>query len=242
MSVSRRFGNPYRLASYVLGLYAMGHTAGALISTPKFGTAADAVATSMKSVHFEAQGFETSWYGFYLGFGWFVSLFFIVCDDQLVHRWTSGRQSRASRRHHVDALFVPMPVALLIAAAVPIRRAPRVLEHCNAPSSNRLCARCAASAGWRRSRSSQLAQLARKGRLRLPHLRAPRRSSRPVLGARNRHLRCRQRRCGPVSPCLDPREQGDGAQYDPGKPTSVFVENDSFPNHQPTNSATGGLT
>jgi hypothetical protein len=78
MSVLRRFGNPYRLASYVLVLYAMGHTAGALISTPKFGTAADAVATSMKSVHFEAQGFETSWYGFYLGFGWFVSLFFIL--------------------------------------------------------------------------------------------------------------------------------------------------------------------
>lgn len=78
ISVLRRFGNPYRLASYVLVLYAMGHTAGALISTPKFGTAADAVATSMKSVHFEAQGFETSWYGFYLGFGWFVSLFFIL--------------------------------------------------------------------------------------------------------------------------------------------------------------------
>jgi hypothetical protein len=78
MSALRRFGNPYRLASYVLVLYAMGHTAGALISNPKFGAAADSVATSMKSVRFDAQGFETCWYGFYLGFGWFVSLFLIL--------------------------------------------------------------------------------------------------------------------------------------------------------------------
>ena len=73
----RRFGNPYRLASYVLVLYAIGHTAGALMSTPRFGAGADAVATAMQSVHFDAQGFDDSWYGFYLGFGWFVSLFFI---------------------------------------------------------------------------------------------------------------------------------------------------------------------
>jgi hypothetical protein len=32
----------------------------------------------MKSVHFDAQGFDDSWYGFYLGFGWFVSLFFVL--------------------------------------------------------------------------------------------------------------------------------------------------------------------
>ena len=77
-AILRRFGNPHRLASYVLVLYAIGHTAGALISTPKFGAAADAVATAMKSVHFDAQGFDDSWYGFYLGFGWFISLFLIL--------------------------------------------------------------------------------------------------------------------------------------------------------------------
>jgi hypothetical protein len=83
----RRFANPYRLASYVLVLYAIGHSAGALISTPRFGTAADAVATSMQSVHFDAQGFDDSWYGFYLGFGWFVSLFFI---SSAVFSWHVG--------------------------------------------------------------------------------------------------------------------------------------------------------
>jgi len=77
-AILRRFGNPYRLASYVLVLYAIGHSAGALISTPRFGAAADAVATSMKSVHFDAQGSDDSWYGFYLGFGWFVSIFFVL--------------------------------------------------------------------------------------------------------------------------------------------------------------------
>jgi hypothetical protein len=77
-AILRRLGNPYRLASCVLVLYAIGHTAGAVISTPRLGAAADAVATTMKSVHFDAQGFEVSWYGFYLGFGWFVSLFFIL--------------------------------------------------------------------------------------------------------------------------------------------------------------------
>ena len=77
MSKWQRFGNPYRLASYVLALFAIGHTAGALISTPRLGAAADDVATTMKSVHFDAQGFLATWYGFYLGFGWFVSVFFI---------------------------------------------------------------------------------------------------------------------------------------------------------------------
>jgi len=77
-AIVRRLGNPYRLASYILVLYAIGHTAGAVIWTPRFGAAAGAVATAMKSVHFDAQGFEVSWYGFYLGFGWFVSIFFIL--------------------------------------------------------------------------------------------------------------------------------------------------------------------
>ena len=61
-----------------MALFALGHTMGALIQTPDFGPDADAVASRMKSVAFDVQGAHDTWYGFYLGFGWFVSLFLLL--------------------------------------------------------------------------------------------------------------------------------------------------------------------
>jgi hypothetical protein len=71
----RQLFNPYRLASIVLVLNLLGHSFGALINTPDFGGDSLRIAAIMKSEHFQAQGFDVTWYGFYEGFGWFVSLF-----------------------------------------------------------------------------------------------------------------------------------------------------------------------
>jgi hypothetical protein len=94
-TIVQRYANPYRLASYVLMLYALGHTVGAVVQTPQFGAAAGAVAAAMKSVHFDAQGFDDSWYGFYEGFGWLVSLFFVTSS---AITWHIGGKSVENRR------------------------------------------------------------------------------------------------------------------------------------------------
>ena len=87
--------NAYRAASIVLLLYCALHSYGALIATPHFGGASDAVLQSMRSVKFDAQGFDDTWYGFYLGFGWFSSVFFAVSAVQL---WIIGGRALEDRR------------------------------------------------------------------------------------------------------------------------------------------------
>lgn len=90
-----RFFNPLRLAAYLLVLYALGHTAGAVVKTPKLGAASDAVAEAMKTVHLSAQGADCTWYGFYRGFGWLVTVFFVF---SAVFAWHLGGADLRTRR------------------------------------------------------------------------------------------------------------------------------------------------
>jgi hypothetical protein len=76
-SVWARYGNSFRLASYLMVLYALGHTRGAVIGSPHFGPESDAVASMMKSVPVHVQGADCTWYGFYRGFGIMVSVYFV---------------------------------------------------------------------------------------------------------------------------------------------------------------------
>ena len=64
-----RYFNAYRVAAYLMIVYTLGHTFGAVTSTPQFGPDSDAVALSMKTVHVVAQGTDRTWYDFYQGFG-----------------------------------------------------------------------------------------------------------------------------------------------------------------------------
>jgi hypothetical protein len=73
----KKYFNPFRLVTYLLVLYAAGHTYGALVATPRFGEGADTVLSAMRSTHFVANGSECTWLGFYLGFGYQVSIFFL---------------------------------------------------------------------------------------------------------------------------------------------------------------------
>jgi hypothetical protein len=74
----KKYFNPLRLTTYLLLMFCFGHTKGALMATPHFGAESDAVATAMRTVHFTAAGADCTWYGFYLGFGYFVSIFFLL--------------------------------------------------------------------------------------------------------------------------------------------------------------------
>lgn len=74
----KKYFTPIRSAAYLMVLYCLGHTLGALVSTPHFSEASNQVVAEMKSVRVPVQGFERRWWDFYLGFGYHVSIFFLL--------------------------------------------------------------------------------------------------------------------------------------------------------------------
>jgi hypothetical protein len=80
-----KYLSPYRLASYLLVLFCLGHTAGGMISQQSVGPAGDAVFAQMKAVRFELNGSTCTYYGFWFGFGLTVSAFLIL---SAVATWT----------------------------------------------------------------------------------------------------------------------------------------------------------
>jgi len=79
----------YRIAAVLLVLFAIGHTLG--FRQTKGMTGADSVVSLMKSVHFMVQGFPRSYYGFFVGFGLFVTAFLLFAA---VLSWQLGGVSQ----------------------------------------------------------------------------------------------------------------------------------------------------
>ncbi len=73
----------YRLAAVLLLLFDAGHTSGFPWSDPKWGVDI----TSMRSTHFDIMGFSRTYWDFYVGFGLFVSVFFLLA---VVLAWQLG--------------------------------------------------------------------------------------------------------------------------------------------------------
>jgi len=65
----------YRIAAVLLLLFAAGHTFGFRQNNPEWG--ADAVLGLMRSIHFDAQGFNRSYWDFFSAFGFFFSVFLL---------------------------------------------------------------------------------------------------------------------------------------------------------------------
>ncbi len=65
----------YRSAAVLLVLFAAGHTFGFRQNNPEW--AADSVLLSMRSVHFDAQGFTRTYWDFFSAFGLFFSVFLL---------------------------------------------------------------------------------------------------------------------------------------------------------------------
>ncbi len=65
----------YRIASLLILLFAVGHTLGFRRTDPKWGV--DSLIRSLQSIHFEAQGFSRTYWDFYIGFGFFISVFLV---------------------------------------------------------------------------------------------------------------------------------------------------------------------
>jgi hypothetical protein len=65
----------YRIAAVLLLLFALGHTLGFRQSDPQWGV--DALLGSMRSIHFDAQGFTRTYWDFFSAFGLFFSVFLL---------------------------------------------------------------------------------------------------------------------------------------------------------------------
>jgi hypothetical protein len=104
MSVRARYFNAFRIASYLLVLYTLGHTLGTVVSTPRFGAESDTVVAAMKSVHVDVQSSDCTWYGFYRGSAILVSIFFLF---SIVAAWQLG-----SPRAREQTALMPLGWAL----------------------------------------------------------------------------------------------------------------------------------
>ena len=67
--------SPYRISAVLLVVFCAMHTAGGMFSEPSFGQEADGVFASMKAVHFDFNGADSTWWGFWFGFGLMTSVF-----------------------------------------------------------------------------------------------------------------------------------------------------------------------
>jgi hypothetical protein len=65
----------YRIAAILLLLFALGHTLGFSHSEPVWGI--DALLSSMRSIHFDVQGFNRTYWDFFVGAGFSVGVFYL---------------------------------------------------------------------------------------------------------------------------------------------------------------------
>ena len=68
----------YRISSILLLLFAAGHTVGFLQIDPKWGV--DSLVQSMKTIHFNANGSERTYWDFFVGFGFFVTVLMVLAS------------------------------------------------------------------------------------------------------------------------------------------------------------------
>ena len=79
----------YRISSGLLVLFALGHTIGFRRVDPSWN--ADGVVNGMRTVTFHVLGFNRSYWDFFSGFGFFVSVFLIFAA---ILAWQFGSLSR----------------------------------------------------------------------------------------------------------------------------------------------------
>ena len=65
----------YRIAAVLLLLFDVGHTLGFRQSDPQWGVGT--LLVSMRSIHFDVQGFSRTYWDFFVGSGFFVSVFLL---------------------------------------------------------------------------------------------------------------------------------------------------------------------
>ena len=78
----------YRISSILLVLFAAGHTLGFRKTDPRWGV--DTALATLRAIHFDAQGFDRTYWDFYVGFGLFVSVLLVFAA---IVAWQLGGMS-----------------------------------------------------------------------------------------------------------------------------------------------------
>jgi hypothetical protein len=81
----------FRTASVLLIIFCALHTAGGMLGDASMGAASDQVLAQMRQVHFDFNGSDATWYGFWFGFGLTVSAFLLL---SAAIAWTLDRVPR----------------------------------------------------------------------------------------------------------------------------------------------------
>jgi hypothetical protein len=81
----------YRIAAILLLLFAVGHTLGFSQSDPTWGV--DALLGSMRSIHFQVQGFNRTYWDFFVAAGFSVGVFYLFAA---IFSWQLGRLPAAT--------------------------------------------------------------------------------------------------------------------------------------------------
>src|SRR5246500_3050054 len=81
----------YRIAAVLLLLFAAGHTLGFRQSDPRWGV--DALLGSMRSIHFEVQGFNRTYWDLFVAAGFSVGVFYLF---GAILAWQLGGLSAAT--------------------------------------------------------------------------------------------------------------------------------------------------
>jgi hypothetical protein len=81
----------YRIAAVLLLFFAVGHTVGFRQSDPTWGV--DALLGSMRSIHFDVQGFNRTYWDFFVGAGFSVGVFYLFAA---ILAWQLGRLPAAT--------------------------------------------------------------------------------------------------------------------------------------------------
>jgi hypothetical protein len=84
----------YKIASCLLVLFCVGHTLGFRQTDPGWGVTS--LVESMRTIHFDVQGFSRTYWDFYVGFGLFVSVFFLF---SAILAWQLGAMNREALVH-----------------------------------------------------------------------------------------------------------------------------------------------
>ena len=81
----------YRIAAVLLLLFAIGHTLGFRQSDPQWGV--DSLLASMRSIHFDVQGFQRSYWDLFLAAGFSVGVFYLFAA---ILAWQLGKLPAAT--------------------------------------------------------------------------------------------------------------------------------------------------
>lgn len=92
----------YKIASVLLFLFAIGHTAG-LLKPNSFGKEGDEALASMHTVHVQVMGSDHTFWDFYIGFGLLVTVLFVFTG---ILAWQLGKLW-GSQPDAVKALALP---------------------------------------------------------------------------------------------------------------------------------------